>query len=82
MKGIYLTEQGKKDLEAKLTELELTNTGDEALDYEILGQMVILEEIISSAIILPIEESWYKLFPCSWNSINKQEIKNGVIISY
>ena len=40
----------------------------------------LLKEILSSATILPVEKSWDKLFPCSWNSINREDIKNGVII--
>jgi hypothetical protein len=80
MKGIYLTEEGQKEIEAKITELENKLNLSNHFPMALSGKILCLKEILSSATILPIEESWDKLFPCSWNSINKQEIKNGVII--
>ena len=53
MKGIYLTEEGKKEIEAKIAELKtLYGTSNR------LGKLTIYKEILSSATILPIEEEW------------------------
>jgi hypothetical protein len=51
MKGIYLTPEGKQEIEAKIAEIE---------SYEGLesGMADTLKEILSSATILPVEESW------------------------
>lgn len=54
MKGIYLTEEGKKEIEAKIAELEITGLVRE----HHLAYYEIYKEILSSAIVLPIEESY------------------------
>jgi hypothetical protein len=57
MKGIYLTEEGKKEIEAKIAELE--SSYREYADWEgKLGELKMLKEILSSATILPVEEDW------------------------
>lgn len=60
MKGIYLTEEGKKEIEAKIAELE-QNQKDTKTDFD-WNQCVIeknvYKTILSSATILPVEESW------------------------
>jgi hypothetical protein len=73
MKGIYLTEEGKKEIEAKITELRIINLElekvekhirDKYWDWNCLTNSVnkkLYEEILSSATILPVEESWYKV---------------------
>ena len=77
MKGIYLTEEGKQELEAKIAEIE---------SYEGLesGIADTLKEILSSATILPVEKSWddVELYPPDNESqIEKTlRLKNGVII--
>ena len=77
MKGIYLTEKGKQELEAKIAEIE---------SYEGLesGIADTLKEILSSATILPVEKSWddVELYPPDNESqIEKTlRLKNGVII--
>jgi hypothetical protein len=68
MKGIYLTEEGKQEIEAKIAELEtyqhtiddIENCSDEDCFYigERSGEILKLKEILSSATILPVEESW------------------------
>jgi|LakMenE18May11ns_1017448.scaffolds.fasta_scaffold8820403_2 hypothetical protein len=60
MKGIYLTEEGKKDIEAKIAELEKLALDEDRPSFR-MGQKIILLEILSSATILPVEESWYKV---------------------
>ena len=57
MNGIYLTEKGKKEIEAKIAELE--SSYREYADWEgKLGELKMLKEILSSATILPVEESY------------------------
>jgi hypothetical protein len=67
MKGIYITKEGKKEIEDKIFELEA---------YEGLesGMADILKEILSSATILPVEESWEDV------RNHKIECPQGVII--
>jgi hypothetical protein len=75
MKEIYLTEEGKKEIEAKIALYESCG-----LLIHQIGELTIYKEILSSATILPVEESWENVkdlldintFPISY--------KNGVII--
>ena len=63
MKGIYLTEEGKQEIEAKINELEKEKAsnlsqnlaGFASINY---GEIEVLKEILSSATILPVEKSW------------------------
>jgi len=82
MKGIYLTEEGKKAIEDKIAELE--KEGD--VWSPCFGiAMDVYQEIISSATILPVEENWTE-FHKATNPIYKHfkytdvEYPNGVII--
>jgi hypothetical protein len=56
MKGIYLTEEAKAEIEAKIAELEKQFLISENDLYS--GMISALEEILSSATILPVEESY------------------------
>ncbi len=58
MKGIYLTEQSKQEIEAKIAELETirNESSSDNNDYY-LGRLKELEEVLSSATILPVEKS-------------------------
>jgi hypothetical protein len=60
MKGIYLTQKGKEEIEAKIAELEKENKFpiDKWEEGKNQGKIYILEEILESATILPVEESW------------------------
>lgn len=62
MNGIYLTQQGKQEIEAKVDELE---TGIKVLSltegFKDIAKISVYKEILSSATILPVEESWYKV---------------------
>ena len=51
MKGIYLTGDCKKEIEARIAELEIIKK--ETKDIYVVGQIYILKEILLSAIILP-----------------------------
>ena len=87
MKGIYLTTEGKKEIEAKIAELKDYNfaTQDIHLEGNINGHLYCLNEILSSATILPVEDDWDKTVP---NGIEEDTIfdyiqdkyPNGVII--
>jgi hypothetical protein len=63
MKGIYLTEEAKKAIEDKIAELEVkrdeaAEDNDEIYANSCIGQIFAYYEIVSSATILSVEESW------------------------
>jgi hypothetical protein len=91
MKGIYLTEQGKQEIEAKIAEIELNE--EIHVKYGFMmganmnhGFVDALKLILSSATILPVEESWEKLSLKSVGSTHAvpsvivEKFKKGVII--
>jgi hypothetical protein len=57
MKGIYLTEEAKKEIQAKIDELENYTyaTQNIWIEGQNSGMVKILEEILFSATILPVE---------------------------
>ena len=62
MKGIYLTQESKQEIEAKIAELELVNKIEIENKWEVksgvtYGFISALKEILSSATILPIESN-------------------------
>lgn len=66
MKGIYLTQEGKREIETLIVELEKSADYYESINSRhrrggCLAKIFILQEILSSATILPVEESWEKL---------------------
>jgi hypothetical protein len=75
MKGIYLTEEGKLELEDKISEIEKVNK----LAGELANTALVnvYKEILSSAIILPIEENWYDV---SKSVVFENIYPNGVVI--
>ena len=90
MKGIYLTEEGKKAIEDRIAELQehLSTKQKDFTNHKHLcgfldGQIDLLKEILSSATILPVEESW-NLSVVSINPFKQGNLKrlypNGVII--
>jgi hypothetical protein len=91
MKGIYLTQEGKQELEAKIVELEkLTKGRPREFVYKQVLQLDIYKEILSSATILPVEKSFYAVEDklkhhcgrtgCSKDDAIFKEYLNGVII--
>jgi hypothetical protein len=74
MKGIYLTQEGKQELEAKIAELEKLALDADKPSFR-MGQKVILLEILSSATILPVEESWD-------NAIDTHDVENAFMKHY
>lgn len=67
MNGIYLSEEAKKAIEDKIAELE-AKRDDAAEDNDVvyanscIGQIFAYYEILTSATILPVEESWSEAF--------------------
>jgi hypothetical protein len=82
MKGIYLTEEGKKEIEAKIAELEkfAIHKGDTS------PRIIMLKEILSSATILPVEDNWDEIRlldiidSSGTGNLTKAKYPNGVII--
>jgi hypothetical protein len=84
MTGIFLTQEGKQEIEAKIAELEKFTKGrPREFVYKQVLQLEIYKEILASATILPVEESW-KLSVVSITpykqGLLKSLYKNGVII--
>jgi hypothetical protein len=85
MKGIYLTQEGKEEIEAKIAKLEKYKDSDQCNDPRdwsfVSGRQFTLSEILSSAIILPVEENWdgFILDPKDSKYVQKQ-YPNGTII--
>lgn len=83
MKGIYLTEEGKKVIEDKIADLKY-HLKINPHDLYAIGQVYILKQTLSSATILPVEESWedVELYPPDNESQMEKtlRLKNGVII--
>ncbi len=89
MKDIYLSEEGKKEIEAKLKQIRINDRADYESDEDYLLRKHELEQnfiddVISSATILPVEESWedVEFFPPDNESQTERVLrfKNGVII--
>jgi len=82
MQGIYLTEEGKKAIEDELTELHSQwNKNDE----QTWGKIFTLKEILSSATVLPTEESWTDFYNATsplFTHFKPSDVEypNGVII--
>ena len=79
MKGIYLTEEGKQEIEAKIAEFEdIIEKYKECKNwmwFDAVGQLEVYKEILSSATILPVEESWEH-----GSKFTNVKYKQGVII--
>jgi hypothetical protein len=87
MKGIYLTEQGKQEIEAKIAELEyIFEREGELFSSRDSGKYHLYKEILSSATILPVEERWDNIVAIinmdsgAVNALNYSHFPNGVII--
>lgn len=78
--SIYITQQQKEEWETEVTNLKQASIG---LNFNIERQYF-LEELLSKAIVLPVEESWEdtlsntEVTDCIYS--NKMNYPNGVII--
>ena len=78
MKGVYLTQEAKQAIEAKIIEFEKLFLNTENDLYA--GSANALDDILSSAIILPIV-SWEDTYQTELTgALNKEEFEQGVII--
>jgi hypothetical protein len=86
MKGIYLTEDGKKEIEAKIAELkDIIEKYKECKNWmwlDTVGQLEVYKEILASATILSVEESWSDMQILNNDNLEyvKSKFANGVII--
>ena len=95
MNGIYLTREGKREIETLIVELEKSADYYESINSRhrrggCLAKIFTLQEILSSATILPVEESFYAVenklkyhcgrTGCSKDGATLREYPNGVII--
>ncbi|MEY3420924.1 MAG: hypothetical protein RIR48_1213 [Bacteroidota bacterium] len=83
MKGIYLTEEGKKVIEDKIAELENYTyaTQNIWIEGQNSGMLKIFEEILSSATIVPVEKNWDGVFDKTFSQAYiEKDYPNGVII--
>jgi transcription elongation GreA/GreB family factor len=81
MKGIYLTLEGKQEIETKIAELEkLRNESSSDNNDYYIGRIKELQEILSSATILPVEESWQNIAHSTTVSFYESDFPQGVII--
>jgi hypothetical protein len=78
MKGIYITQDGKQEIEAKIAELE---RGLKVLSltegFKDMGKISIYKEILASAIILPVEEDWSIVGNKSIKSLIDDQVEEG-----
>ena len=86
MKGIYLTEEGKKDIKDQILEYESLLTKSKVIGVEDLKTnyyIEFLKSILLSATILPVEESW-SILDKKTNKMDEDQLKfiynKGVII--
>jgi hypothetical protein len=82
MKGIYLTPEGKQELEAKIAELEkeIMNEMNVFIHTATNAELDFYNKILSSATILPVAETWHDIHEedvANWSEINYSK---GVII--
>jgi len=89
MNGIYLSEEGKKEIESEIANLEAEIKISESLGDRIRAgtetfEKKVYEKILASATILPVYSNWEDVerFPPDNESQNKKtlELINGVII--
>jgi len=84
MKGIYLTQEGKQEIEAKIADIESFGIITELHPKYSIWKTY--KEILSSATILPVEESWKIIgentgtFYDDDGEVLHSHFKNGVII--
>ena len=85
MKGIYLTEQGKKAIEDKIAKLK-SETFDETYEEGIIntaenmGKISVLKEILASAIILSVEKDYGYIQEKYFDEIKKDDSPDTKLI--
>jgi|694.fasta_scaffold34219_4 hypothetical protein len=83
MKGIYLTAEAKAEIEAKIAELldYLNNQDDMPTEQEwtLRGVISSLQDILSSATILPVEENWERLEENLFQGLHEHTQRENII---
>jgi hypothetical protein len=77
MKGIYLTEEAKQEIEAKIVELErqlCLKKMYESTWHGLNGKKLMLQEILELATVIPVENGYNEFY------YNSNEYPQGVII--
>jgi len=88
MKGIYLTEKAKKEIEAKIIKLEKSNGSDDFEVGMIFATCETYKQILSLATILPVEDNWDEIRlldgydSSGTGNLTKAKYPNGVVIKY
>jgi hypothetical protein len=59
---VYLTEDGKQQIEDEIQQYKVIVSEDDQNAEYFEGKINLLEEILSSATIIVVEESWHQLF--------------------
>jgi len=82
MKRVYLTEEAKQEIEAKIAELENEVVSEFSPGRRIFidAQLKAYKEILQSATILPVEESWQNIAHSTTVSFYEFDFPQGVII--
>lgn len=82
MKGFYLTQEGKQEIEDYLEGLKTYLNPETSLYND--GKIDLLKEILSSATILPVEESYKNIKSMYHHDTIREDFEykypNGVII--
>ena len=91
MKGIYLTQEGKAEIQAKIADLEkqcllILRAANSDKEFEMMQSVAYaknkaiiysLSEILSSATILPVEEDWSIVGNKSIKSLIDDQVEEG-----
>jgi len=87
MKGIYITEEAKQEIESKIVELETNIKQFKSImpAYDPVAsntQLFVFKEMLQSATILPVEESWDEVEFCYEYALEdlQEKYPQGVII--
>jgi len=87
--SIYITQQKKEELEAKM--VELINKSERSLlgdRHWYQGRINMLNDILNESIVIPVEESWENRFDALYDAAHESELMyylsqnlpNGIII--
>lgn len=84
MKGIYLTQESKQEIEARIDELEKDyfklKGNDDPDEHYLDGARTYLKNILASATILPVESNMSYVKSYDFVDEFDEEYPNGVII--
>jgi hypothetical protein len=83
MKGIYLTEEGKKAIEDEIAELEedLKEASNPLICIDISAELNTYKRILCYATILPVEKNWDGVFDKTFSQAYiEKDYPDGVII--